>query len=314
MHTSNLAWSWLVSGLVIAVMACGPGPRHSPDDGGGGDGAVDAPMQCVPTGVENTPALCSDGIDNDCSGHTDCHDPSCSGIGQCPVCGTVEHPTGMAIDLPDGVGGTSCTNDASCPTGQHCFTIPQTGGGNVKECRESYRSAVHFMGFSQGQTLMAVSDIQSVCVTMSHEWIRDLQIDLIAPSGQKIALDKFLGQDCPSGPCEVFLGHPLDTDGDCPLCHPEEGRKYCWTPTATKPPILDYANQNGMMNKWHTIDVMPPGDYQAAENFANLIGATLNGDWTISVTDLWPIDAGKIHNWTISFNPAIVQDCDPPIQ
>ena len=41
--------------------------------------------------------------------------------------------------------------------------------------------------------------------------------------------------------------------------------------------------------------------------------ATLNGDWTISVTDLWPIDAGKLHDWTIAFNPAIVQDCSGPV-
>jgi hypothetical protein len=267
----------------------------------------------VPTGPENTPELCGDGIDNDCSGHTDCHDPSCSGIGTCPICGTVEHPTGAPIDLPDGVGSISCVHDTDCPTGQHCFNIPQPGG-SLMECRESYRSSVHFMGFSAGQTLMAVSDIQSVCVNMSHEWIRDLEIDLIAPSGQKIALDKFLGQQCDGGPCEVFLGHPANTDGDCPECHPEAGRTYCWTPTATNPPILAYVNQNGTMNLWHTHDVLPPGDYQAAQSFTHLIGATLNGDWTISVTDLWPYDAGKIHSWTISFNPMIVTDCDPPIQ
>jgi hypothetical protein len=297
---------------LLAVIACGPGPRHNLH---GGDDTVDAAnAQCVPTGPENTPELCSDGIDNDCSGHIDCRDPSCSGVGMCPVCGTVEHPTGMPIDLPDGVGGTACTNDASCPTNQHCFTIPTAGGGSMKECRESYRSSLHFMGFGQGQTMMSVSDIQSVCVNMSHEWIRDLQIDLIAPSGQKLALDKFLGQDCPSGPCEVYLGHPLNTDGDCPACTQEMGMDYCWKPTATNPPILDYANSSMTMDMWNSVAVMPAGDYKASDAFTTLVGATLNGDWTISVTDLWPIDAGKIHSWTISFNPMIVQDCDPPIQ
>jgi hypothetical protein len=294
---------------LLTLIACGPSPRH----GDHIDYVDAAPIQCVPTGPENTPALCSDGIDNDCSGHTDCRDPSCSGIGNCPVCGTVEHPSGMPIDLPDGVGGTSCTNDASCPSGQHCYTIP-TPGGSMQECRASYRSSLHFMGFGQGQAVMAVSDIQSVCVNMSHEWIRDLEIDLLAPSGQKLALDKFLGQNCTSGVCEVFLGHPLNTDGDCPGCTQEMGMDYCWKPTATNPPILDYANAGSTMDNWNGMDVLPAGDYKASDDFSTLIGATLNGDWTISVTDLWPIDAGKIHSWTIAFNPQVVQDCDPPIQ
>jgi len=170
------------------------------------------------------------------------------------------------------------------------------------------------MGFAPGQTLMAISDIQSVCVNMSHEWIRDLEIDLVAPSGQKLQLDKFLGQSCPSGACEVFLGHPLNTDGDCSACTTESGMDYCWKPTATNMPILDYANAGMTMDTYNAHDVLPAGDYQASDPFGNLIGVTLNGDWAISVTDLWPIDAGKIHSWTIAFNPMIVQNCDPPIQ
>jgi hypothetical protein len=300
--------------LLVVVVACGPGARHNP---GNGDDTDAAPvMQCVPTGVENTPELCSDGVDNDCSGHTDCSDPSCSGVGMCPICGTVEHPTGMPIDLPDGVGTPGCTQDVDCPTGQRCFIIPDPStGGTLSLCRDSYTSSVHFMGFSPGQKMTAVSDIQSVCVNMSHEWIRDLQIELFSPGGEKkLVLDKFQGQACLMGVCEVFLGHPKDTDGDCPGCTPEAGWTYCWKPTATNLPILDYANASMPMDMWHHVDVLPPGDYQSADSFANLIGATLNGDWTISVTDLWAIDAGKMHSWTISFNPMIVQDCDPPIQ
>ena len=300
----------LFAAATLFFVACGPGPRHNP----GGDQPDGGPGQCTPTGAENDPTTCSDGVDNDCNGHVDCSDPSCSGVGTCPVCGTVEHPTGMPVDLPDGIGGMTCTTDASCPSGQHCFNIPDGFGGSSMECRESYTSTLHFNGFAQGQTLMAISDIQSVCVNMSHEWIRDLEIDLVSPSGQKIALDKFEGQDCPSGACEVFLGHPLNTDDDCPECTTEMGMDYCWKPTATNMPIIDYANAGLTMDSYNGHDVLPAGDYQASDMFSSLIGATLNGDWTISVTDLWPIDAGKIHSWTISFNPMIVQNCDPPIQ
>jgi hypothetical protein len=296
--------------LVVAaiLVACGPQTRKQPPGGEVDSGA------CTPGAVENTPATCGDGIDNDCNGKIDCQDPSCSGIGACPICGTVEHPTGAPVDLPDGVGGTTCTTDANCPSGQHCFTIPSSLGTSSMECRASYNSSLHFNGFGQGQVVMATSDILSVCVNISHEWVRDIEIDLVAPSGQKLKLDKFLGQDCPSGPCEVFLGHPANTDGDCSECTAEMGMDYCWKPTASNPPILDYINASMSMQTFGTHSVLPPGDYQAADAFTGLLGATLNGDWTISVTDLWPIDAGKIHSWTISFNPMIVQTCEPPIQ
>jgi hypothetical protein len=304
----------------LVLAGCGPGERSKSNPG------IDS-GQCAPTGPENTPDTCSDGIDNDCNGHFDCQDPSCSGIGICPVCGTVQHPTGMPIDLPDGIGGTSCMTDADCasvvPGPQHCFRL--IDGNGTKECRQSYTSTVHFSGFSAGQTLVQFSDIQSVCVNMSHEWLRDLEIDLVAPSGQKLALDKFEGQKCPdTGDCEVLLGNPLITDGDHTPGGPEMGYQYCWTPTATKPAILPYSDMGSPLQDWGDCTsggstppdcgVLPADNYAASDPWSKLVGATLNGDWEIQVTDLWPIDAGTLHSWTISFNPSIVQSCDPPIQ
>ncbi len=293
--------------VVTFVIACGPGNRKT-----GGASDVDAPAGAC-SGPENTPETCSDGIDNDCNGLVDCADPSCSGIGSCPVCGTVQHPTGMPVDLPDGVGGNSCTTDADCasvtPGPQHCFDLMN----GSKECRQSYTSTVQFTGFAQGQKLMQVSDIESVCVTMSHEWVRDLEIDLITPDMRKFKLDKFEGQMCGSGDCEVYLGHPLNTDGDCSACTQEMGFQYCFKPGAANPPLLQYADMSKPMDMWNSAMVMPAGDYQASDPFTALLGTTLNGKWTIAVTDLWPIDAGKLHSWTISFNPAIVQDCSGPV-
>ena len=303
--------SYFLTLSILVLVACSPNGRpggHGPDAGG-----------TCQAGTENTPEACSDGIDNDCDGLYDCQDPECSGIGNCPVCGTVEHPTGMPVDLPDGTCGCdpndpscdcTCSSTAQCaahmPAGQLCYA-------SIGECRESYTSKLHFMGFAQGQQMMATSDIVSVCVNMSHEWVRDLEIDLVSPDGKRFALDKFEGQDCPTGPCEVFLGHPADSDDDCPGCV-EQGFDYCWTPTATNKPVIDYANASMPMMQYQGTDMLPPGNYQASDPWSALIGSTLNGDWTIEVTDLWPIDAGKLHSWTLSFNPNIVQTCDPPTQ
>jgi subtilisin-like proprotein convertase family protein len=62
-------------------------------------------------------------------------------------------------------------------------------------------------------------------------------------------------------------------------------------------------------------DELPPGNYQVAGDWNSLVGATLNGDWSIFVHDKWAIDNGFIFSWSIAFDPTIVQECStPPIQ
>jgi hypothetical protein len=283
--------------ILALVIGCGPSVRSGDNFGSGGSNGVDS-SSCS---GENTPASCGDGLDNDCDGLVDCADPDCSGVGQCPVCGMIEHPTGAPVQLPDGIIGSTCTTNAQCSGG--------TPNCVESECHASYTSTLTFSAFGSTQTLTQVSDIQSVCVNISHEWLRDMEISLQAPSGQLLVLDKFLGRN--GG--EVFLGEPLQTDSDCPTCTVEHGADYCWRPTATNMPMLIYANSGGTMINYGGHNELPPGDYQASEAWTQLVGATLNGDWKIVVTDLWPVDAGVIHQWSIAFNPSIVQNCSGPV-
>ncbi len=301
--------------LLLAACATRGGSRGRDGDGGSGpasDGAAGGLRDgCVPS-EEATPETCSDGLDNNCNFLYDCSDPSCSGVGDCPLCGHVDTPLGSPLALPDGVGNITCASDADCPGAQHCFTIDGLFGPSM-ECRESYRSTLTFIGFG-GATFNSVNDITSLCVTMEHSWIRDLEITLEAPNGAKIRLQRFLGQE--GG--EIYLGHANDCDDDG-TPSPGTGERYCWTPTATRPAMLDYANGGGAMDStpdcygFGNVDMMPPGDYSAAEDWSAFIGAPLNGDWTLSVTDLWPIDNGYIFDWSISFDPTTVEDCSSPL-
>jgi hypothetical protein len=292
--------SILCIAIALPFVACGPGPRNNGDDTG-----PDAPpAQCVPS-PENTPAACSDGVDNDCDGHLDCADPDCSGIGSCPICGMVQHPLSSPLPLPDGIVGTTCTSNTMCSgTTPNCVEM---------ECHGSYTSSLHFTGFANGQQFMAISNIQSVCVTLEHSWARDIEISLQAPSGQLVRLSKFKGRT--GG--EIYYGMANDCDDDAnPV--PGVGVEYCFTPTATNPPPLDYADGGGAMTTvtncyGSTSEMLPGGNYQASDSFANLIGATLNGDWQIVVTDLWPIDNGYMFKWSIAFDPSVIQDCSDPV-
>jgi subtilisin-like proprotein convertase family protein len=264
----------------LALVACAPAERGADDDTGHVGGEPDAgmdpnnafidaalPPTCVPAGAE----VCGNNTDEDCDGLVDCHDPDSSGVGDCPVCGMVEHPLSAPLALPDGEGN-------------------------------SYTSALHFTGFGMNQTMDATTDILSVCVNMEHSWLRDLQIELISPSGQTLVMQRFLGQ---TG-SEIYVGTPNDDDDINPV--PGTGADYCWKPDATNAPMLDYANTT-------LVHDLPPGDYQAASPFSDLLGSTMNGDWTIKVTDLWAIDNGYIFSWSIAFNPDIFEDCStPPVQ
>ena len=291
---------------IAFVFACGPARRHDPGqnitDGNG--------INCTPTGPENTPAACSDGIDNDCNGLVDCNDPHCSGIGSCPVCGMVEHPLGTPFFLPDGVtSGTACTTNAQCSgSTPNCILF---GSPLAGECHGSYTSSVTFTAFAQGQQLMQPSDILGVCANMEHEWIRDLQIELLSPSGQMIRLNAMEGRT--GG--EVYLGEPYDEDGGGQM-GPHVGYDYCWRPTATKPDMLTYANTATLPNYTDaqgSHPQLPAGDYSASDPWSTLVGATLNGQWTLRITDLWSIDVGYVHSWKIEFNPMIVQNCSGPV-
>lgn len=58
--------------------------------------------------------VCTDGIDNDCAGQTDCADPDCSGAPGCGVCSPV---------------GATCTANSDC-----CLSKCR-GPAGAKTCR-----------------------------------------------------------------------------------------------------------------------------------------------------------------------------------
>ena len=145
----------VVVGLVPACGSSSGRPGRGTGDGGGSGtdgGLVSRPDTgpCTPSGAENTPETCSDGVDNDCDGLWDCSDELCSGVGSCPVCGSVDTMLGAPLALPDGTGSGDCTSNADCDPGEGCFEVGSDPilGGSPQVCRESYSSTLNFIGFS----------------------------------------------------------------------------------------------------------------------------------------------------------------------
>jgi subtilisin-like proprotein convertase family protein len=256
--------------MIVATsfaIGCGPSAR-----GGGDDTGSDGPDASICTVSAATETSCNNGFDEDCDGFLDCFDVDCINHTEagCPStnCGELTHPESTPLALPD------------------------DGSGSIP-----YETTIELTGFSPGQRLDDLSKLLGVCVTMEHSWLRDLEISARSPDGTVVMLQMQLGN---TG-SEVYMGVPNDFDEFSPI--PGTGYEYCWTPTATNLPMLEYCNANPSVHD------LPPGDYQASGGFSPWQGATLNGNWFIRVRDLWGIDNGFIFDWTIRFDPSLVTDC-----
>jgi hypothetical protein len=271
----TLTFSSLNASIALSalLLACGGG---SGDGGGAGSADASGGDQCV--AVTETETNCSDGIDDDCDGKTDCENSECAFASNC-------------LDIPTFDGGMGVDNCSEASFGGDPLAIPD-GNGTV------YATSLNIGGFDEGQTLDTADGFVSACVVMEHTWLRDLQIEMVCPSGEVMILQQFLGTT--GG--ELYMGTPNDNDGTDPI--PGVGFEYCWTANAVNPPMLEWANQNP------GVGVLPAGDYQPNGSVAtDLVGCTLNGEWTIRAIDDWGSDNGYIFEWALSFNPDIIPEC-----
>ena len=154
---------------------------------------------------------------------------------------------------------------------------------------ESIDIPLTIFGYGPDEVVENILDIQRVCATIEHSYLRDLEITLTCPDGTSIILHDFAGLT--GG--EVFMGEPFEMDeGQTPV--PGVGYEYCWTPTSMTGTIINFINSN-------PVSTLPPGDYNAFQGFSDLIGCPLNGEWTLSFFDNWGVDNGVLFNWGIEF-------------
>ncbi|MEN0003837.1 MAG: proprotein convertase P-domain-containing protein, partial [Bacteroidota bacterium] len=169
-----------------------------------------------------------------------------------------------------------------------------------------YETSIAFTEFSPGQTLNNIDDLLSICVTMEHSWLFDLDVSILCPNGTEVILQsqEFIAN-------EVFLGIPFEGDDFMTPDPPGQGVgwEYCWTPNATNGNWTQYVNANNP-------GTLPTGDYSAFGDLTDLLGCPLNGEWTIIVQDQWGSDNGWIFEWSINFDPSIfptIETFTPPI-
>jgi len=167
----------------------------------------------------------------------------------------------------------------------------------------SYSSPLTIAGFQPGQTLDNMSQLQQVCATMEHSYLGDLQIKIISPNGQEVILKEFNG----GGSCDLgepFASGPVDGQNSN-LVDPGVGYEYCWNTTPNYGTMVSESNNyshtiQASTGGTYTDNYLPAGSYASFDNLNGLLGSTLNGDWTIEVTDQYNLDNGYIFNWNIA--------------
>jgi len=166
----------------------------------------------------------------------------------------------------------------------------------------SYKTSIRFTDFDSDQVLEDINDLMSICVNMEHSWLHDMEISITCPSGNTVLLQN---QEVINK--EVYLGNPIDNDGITPMSG--RGAEYCWTPRSTNGTITEFANQNDHTSANDTYN-LPAGEFESFERLENLLGCPLNGDWVITVTDLWEQDNGWIFSWGLDINPDLYPDLE----
>lgn len=167
----------------------------------------------------------------------------------------------------------------------------------------SYTTSINISGFGAGEVLDDMSQLQQICATMEHSYLGDLQIKIISPSGQAVILKQFSG----GGSCDLgepFASGPVDGTNSS-LTDPGVGYEYCWNDMPVFGTMVGESN-----NYQHTIPAstggtytdyyLPQGSYQSFQNLNGLMGSTLDGTWTLEVSDQFALDNGYIFNWNIS--------------
>lgn len=213
---------------------------------------------------------------------------------------------GESIELEEGAYTDSLESGVSSTTG-----VFRTGGivadTTFLDDRPgfTFTSTIPIEGFNELDTLTNPSDIVSICASLEHTWLGDLEAWIECPNGKTATLfdaSTYSRQQIPGGfdGSLIDLGTPITTDNE----DTGEGYEYCWLGNeadATFGTFEEVHTADGFVRNGNNANAMPEGSYRPRESFSNLIGCPLNGDWTINIPDNATADQGYIFYWKIDF-------------
>ncbi|WP_418639370.1 PKD domain-containing protein, partial [Winogradskyella sp.] len=203
---------------------------------------------------------------------------------------------GESTDITGEVEAVEFINNCTPPVSGITF-LPD-GSGAV------YETSITVDCYDSAQALTDISQLISICVTMEHSYLGDLDIEIISPNGQVVRMHD-------QGGSSANLGIPWATgtvDGNSSNTTPGEGRQYCFVPVGGFPTLVGGIQTGGTFPNGdgpgtYNDSYVPAGTYSSINSLDGLLGSPLNGDWTIRVVDNIGADNGHIFAWSIEFDP-----------
>ena len=170
-----------------------------------------------------------------------------------------------------------------------------------------YETSIVVDCFESSQTLDDINHLSEICLEMEHSYLGDLDIDIISPSGQSVRLHN-------QGGDYANLGIPWATspvDSQSSVLTAGQGFNYCFVANTSLPTLTAGVQANGTFvagngPATYMDSFVSAGDYSSLNPLNVLLGSTLNGSWTIRVTDNISSDNGYIFSWVINFDPSIL--------
>jgi len=154
-------------------------------------------------------------------------------------------------------------------------------GFNIDSSNVAQISTIDVQGFDSDYVLIDPSNI-SVSINIQHEWMGDLSIGLITPCDETIILINRPGYPNlynVSGSWSDLMGTYTFSD----------------TASVAFPQAQEY-------------DVVPEGFYLPEQNFAEILGCPLNGNWSLIVVDhYYGEDYAALMDWSLNLSYVIDQ-------
>lgn len=170
-----------------------------------------------------------------------------------------------------------------------------------------FDSTIDLTGFFPAGATVTAECLPEVIFNIEHSFAGDLKIFLIAPSGEEVILMNGYG-DSTSDPDNfggTKLGYCVNGgEGDGPGCfapyHIVNSGGIIWNTAAS---FTTYTQScDTYTGTCESGDYFLQDEtYNSSESMTNLVGAELNGVWTLRIIDYWAIDDGYLDGWSISF-------------
>lgn len=184
------------------------------------------------------------------------------------------------------------------------FTIPGVFGNQLflpDGSGQNYSTDIAISGFPAGTTLQNSGDLVSLCVSMEHSFLGDLEMMLSCPNGQSVMIfNSYSGNGLYPGGfggLGTFVGGANDGGSSIGVCE-----EYCFSDASGASPAWVNGYNTVAATGPTTGSMVQPGTYHPEQSYiSQLSGCPINGNWTLTVRDNLGIDDGWICSWGITF-------------